>query len=48
MPIEVVCEIAAQVVTALEYMHLYGFVYRDLKPESKKEDPMVHHDLLLF
>ncbi|KAJ3335578.1 hypothetical protein HDU93_004973, partial [Gonapodya sp. JEL0774] len=25
---------AAEVVTALEYLHLLGFIYRDLKPES--------------
>jgi len=25
---------AAEVVTALEYLHLMGFIYRDLKPES--------------
>src|SRR5215468_7037970 len=28
---------AAEVVAALEYLHLMGFIYRDLKPES-----MVH------
>lgn len=26
---------AAEVTAALEYLHLMGFVYRDLKPESK-------------
>jgi protein-serine/threonine kinase len=26
---------AAEVVAALEYLHLMGFIYRDLKPESK-------------
>lgn len=25
---------AAEVVAALEYLHLLGFIYRDLKPES--------------
>lgn len=27
---------AAEVVAALEYLHLMGFIYRDLKPESKR------------
>lgn len=26
---------AAEVVAALEYLHLMGFIYRDLKPESE-------------
>jgi protein-serine/threonine kinase len=26
---------AAEVVCAIEYLHLLGFIYRDLKPESK-------------
>lgn len=26
---------AAEVTAALEYLHLHGFIYRDLKPESK-------------
>ncbi len=26
---------AAEVVCALEYLHLMGYIYRDLKPESK-------------
>ena len=26
---------AAEVVAALEYLHLMGFIYRDLKPESR-------------
>lgn len=25
---------AAEVIAALEYLHLHGFIYRDLKPES--------------
>ncbi|KAG2175629.1 hypothetical protein INT43_001276 [Umbelopsis isabellina] len=29
---------AAEVVAALEYLHLMGFIYRDLKPESKPND----------
>ena len=28
---------AAEVIAALEYLHLMGFIYRDLKPESKLE-----------
>lgn len=27
---------AAEVVAALEYLHLMGFIYRDLKPESEQ------------
>lgn len=26
---------AAEVIAALEYLHLMGFIYRDLKPESE-------------
>ena len=29
---------AAEVTAALEYLHLMGFIYRDLKPESKVEN----------
>ena len=29
---------AAEVVAALEYLHLMGFIYRDLKPESECND----------
>lgn len=28
---------AAEVTAALEYLHLMGFIYRDLKPESKSD-----------
>ena len=31
---------AAEVIAALEYLHLQGFIYRDLKPESKLS---LHH-----
>ena len=31
---------AAEVVAALEYLHLMGFIYRDLKPESKNCIPL--------
>ena len=30
---------AAEVTAALEYLHLMGFIYRDLKPESKHTNP---------
>lgn len=33
---------AAEVTAALEYLHLMGFIYRDLKPESKYH----HHSLM--
>ena len=29
---------AAEVVAALEYLHLLGFIYRDLKPESAHDN----------
>lgn len=32
---------AAEVTAALEYLHLMGFIYRDLKPESKF-DNLIH------
>ena len=31
---------AAEVTAALEYLHLMGFIYRDLKPESKPSTSM--------
>ena len=35
---------AAEVTAALEYLHLMGFIYRDLKPEStcSPADPVLH------
>ena len=30
---------AAEVTAALEYLHLMGFIYRDLKPESNCKAP---------
>lgn len=30
---------AAEVTAALEYLHLMGFIYRDLKPESRSHLP---------
>jgi hypothetical protein len=33
---------AAEVIAALEYLHLQGFIYRDLKPESKTKNPPFH------
>lgn len=30
---------AAEVIAALEYLHLMGFIYRDLKPESMCVSP---------
>lgn len=42
---------AAEVTAALEYLHLMGFIYRDLKPESKQShrrafEPISHHTQL--
>lgn len=34
---------AAEVVAALEYLHLMGFIYRDLKPESTCLTGQTHH-----
>ena len=35
---------AAEVTAALEYLHLMGFIYRDLKPESKFRSGVVLGD----
>lgn len=38
---------AAEVVAALEYLHLMGYIYRDLKPESMSavlSEPSVWHN----
>lgn len=32
---------AAEVTAALEYLHLQGHIYRDLKPESKNKDNLL-------
>lgn len=34
---------AAEVTAALEYLHMMGFIYRDLKPESKH--PFLHFEV---
>lgn len=35
---------AAEVTAALEYLHLMGFIYRDLKPESESRNARKHGD----
>lgn len=37
---------AAEVTAALEYLHLMGFIYRDLKPESMFEMTAIWRQLL--
>ena len=39
---------AAEVTAALEYLHLMGFIYRDLKPESKLSIDCSPHSRNLF
>lgn len=39
---------AAEVTAALEYLHLMGFIYRDLKPESKLSRFFEDAQLLIF
>lgn len=34
---------AAEVIAALEYLHLMGFIYRDLKPESEFQNVCVRN-----
>ncbi len=35
---------AAEVIAALEYLHLMGFIYRDLKPESESAVRVILED----
>ena len=37
---------AAEVIAALEYLHLMGFIYRDLKPESEYSDALLARHLI--
>lgn len=41
---------AAEVTAALEYLHLMGFIYRDLKPESElcRHQPSLPLKLIIF
>ena len=39
---------AAEVIAALEYLHLQGFIYRDLKPESKFFSPFERNEMLTY
>ena len=39
---------AAEVTAALEYLHLMGFIYRDLKPESKSQTTRSENDRVTF
>lgn len=40
---------AAEVTAALEYLHLMGFIYRDLKPESMCDSTLcISRSLIMF
>lgn len=39
---------AAEVVAALEYLHLLGFIYRDLKPESEPHQLLCHRPIAVI